>query len=222
MDSVGEGEGGKIWENGIETKKKKKRKKNGGFQPHATQQEVSGRQARETSSVTPWTLHHSHYHLNHPLPTVEKWSSMKLVPVALKLGDHCRKALKLFMVTSASHDSQKVSANIDYTSPSSLKSYIVLTFPPTSAESVVFQLLSHVQLFVNPWTSASQASLSFTLSQFAQTHVHCIDDAIQPSHPRTSTSPSALYLFPSIRVFSKELACFSIYLGVIWDLSPSL
>ena len=126
---------------------------------------MSGRQARETSSVTPITLHHSHYHLNHSLPTVEKWSSMKPVPVAPKLGDHCRKALKLFMVTSASHDSQKVSANIDYTSPPSLKSYIVLTFPPTSAESVVFQLLSHVQLFANPWNSESQAFLSFTLSQ---------------------------------------------------------
>ena len=30
---------------------------------------------------------------------------------------------------------------------------------------VVVQLLSHVQLFANPWTAACQASLSFTISQ---------------------------------------------------------
>ena len=30
---------------------------------------------------------------------------------------------------------------------------------------VAVQLLSHVQLFVTPWTAAHQASLSFTLSQ---------------------------------------------------------
>ena len=29
---------------------------------------------------------------------------------------------------------------------------------------VVAQLLSHVQLFVTPWTAACQASLSFTIS----------------------------------------------------------
>ena len=30
--------------------------------------------------------------------------------------------------------------------------------------SVAIQLLSHVQLFVTPWTTACQASLSFTIS----------------------------------------------------------
>ena len=33
------------------------------------------------------------------------------------------------------------------------------------------------------------------LPEFAQVHVHCIDDAIQPSHPLTPSSPSALDLF---------------------------
>ena len=33
------------------------------------------------------------------------------------------------------------------------------------------QLLSRDQLFETPWTEACQASLSFTLSQFAQTLV---------------------------------------------------
>ena len=44
-------------------------------------------------------------------------------------------------------------------------------------------LLSHVQLFATPWTAARQASLSITNSQkIAQTHVHWVGDAIQPSH----------------------------------------
>ena len=42
------------------------------------------------------------------------------------------------------------------------------------------------------------------LLEFAQTHVHWVDDAIQPSHSLSSLLlPS---VFPSIRVFSKELA----------------
>ena len=35
----------------------------------------------------------------------------------------------------------------------------------------VVQSLGHVQLFAAPWTAARQASLPFTISQFAQTHV---------------------------------------------------
>ena len=47
-----------------------------------------------------------------------------------------------------------------------------------------FTLLSCVQLFAAPWTAACQASLSFTVSQeLAQTHVHLVSEAIQPSHP---------------------------------------
>ncbi|MEA1078638.1 hypothetical protein U8M15_27455, partial [Klebsiella pneumoniae] len=32
------------------------------------------------------------------------------------------------------------------------------------------------------------------LSEFAQTHVHCVSDAIQPFHPLLPPSPSALNL----------------------------
>ena len=41
------------------------------------------------------------------------------------------------------------------------------------------------------------------LPELAQMHVHCVDDAIQPSHPLSSLLllPS---IFPSIRVFSNE------------------
>ena len=54
------------------------------------------------------------------------------------------------------------------------------------------QSLSHVQLFVTPRTAAHQASLSIQLPEFTQTHVHRVGDAIQPSHPLSSPSPSAL------------------------------
>ena len=42
------------------------------------------------------------------------------------------------------------------------------------------------------------------LPEFAQTHVHRVSDAIQPSHPLSSPSPSVVFL--SIRVFSNESA----------------
>ena len=40
------------------------------------------------------------------------------------------------------------------------------------------------------------------LPELAQTPVHRVDDAIQPSHPLSS--PSSAFNLPSIRVFSKE------------------
>ena len=43
------------------------------------------------------------------------------------------------------------------------------------------------------------------LPELAQTHVHQVNDAIQPSHPLSSPSPPA-FNFPSIRVFSNESA----------------
>ena len=50
-------------------------------------------------------------------------------------------------------------------------------------------VLSHVRLFVTPWTMAHQASLSFTVSRF-----HWVSEAIQPPHPLSSPSPPALNL----------------------------
>ena len=63
---------------------------------------------------------------------------------------------------------------------------------------------SCVRLFSTPCTAAHQASLSITKHlELAQTHVHRVGDAIQPSH-----SLSSLFLLPSIfpsnRVFSNE------------------
>ena len=41
------------------------------------------------------------------------------------------------------------------------------------------------------------------LPEHAQTHVHWVSDAIQPSHPLSPPSPSA-FTFPSISVFSSK------------------
>ena len=66
----------------------------------------------------------------------------------------------------------------------------------------VVQLLSHVQLFEIPWTSACQASLSLTISQ-SIIKLMSIELMI-PSHPLLHLSPPPS-IFPSIRVFSNEL-----------------
>ena len=57
------------------------------------------------------------------------------------------------------------------------------------------QSLSCVWFFVTPWTAACQASCPFhQLPQHAQTHVHRVGDAIQPSHLLSSPSPLAFTL----------------------------
>ena len=67
---------------------------------------------------------------------------------------------------------------------SSLGSYI-LQFSPV-------QSLSRVRLFATPWIAACQASLSITNSRSSlRPHVHRVSDAIQPSHPLSSPSPTA-------------------------------
>ena len=78
---------------------------------------------------------------------------------------------------------------------------------------LVVQLPSPVHLFATPWTVAHQASLSFP--EFVQTHVHRIDDAIQPSHPLSSPSPPALNLSQHQGLFQRvsslyQVAIFSI------------
>ena len=59
--------------------------------------------------------------------------------------------------------------------------------------------------------------------EFAQTYVHWVNDAIQPSHPLSSPSPPALN-FPSIRVFSNEstlLMSWPKYWSFSFSISPS-
>ena len=54
------------------------------------------------------------------------------------------------------------------------------------------QSLSHVQLFVTPWTAACQASLSFTNSWSLLKLMST--KSVMPSHPLSSASPPALNL----------------------------
>ena len=61
------------------------------------------------------------------------------------------------------------------------------------------------------------------LPEFTQTCVHCVGDAIQPSHPLSSPSPPA-FIFPSIRVFSNESALcirWPKYWSFSFSISPS-
>ena len=73
-----------------------------------------------------------------------------------------------------------------------------MTFNP-----VVVQLLSHVQLFVTPWATACQASLSFTIL-FKLMSI----ESVMPSNHLILCHPLLLLpsIFPSIRVFSSESA----------------
>ena len=66
------------------------------------------------------------------------------------------------------------------------------------------QLLSHVQLFVTPWTAGCQASLSFTNSQSLLKLMSI--ESVMPSNHLILCHPLLLLplIFPSIRVFSNE------------------
>ena len=68
------------------------------------------------------------------------------------------------------------------------------------------QLLSRVWLFANPWTTAHQASQSITNS-WSLPRLMSID-SVMPSNHLTLCHPLLLLssIFPSIRVFSSELA----------------
>ena len=68
-----------------------------------------------------------------------------------------------------------------------------------------FQLLSHVRLFVTPWTAACQASLSIINSQSLLKLMSI--ESVMPSHHLILCRPLLLLpsIFPSIRVFSNEL-----------------
>ena len=70
---------------------------------------------------------------------------------------------------------------------------------------VVVQLLSHVQLFVIPWTAACQPSLPFTIS-LDVLKLMSIESVIPSQHLILSCLLLLLpSVFPSIRVFSNEL-----------------
>ena len=71
---------------------------------------------------------------------------------------------------------------------------------------IVVQLLRCIQLFVTPWTAAFQNSLSFTIS-WSLLKLMSIE-SMMPYNHRILLFPFLLLpsIFPSIRVFSNELA----------------
>ena len=72
-------------------------------------------------------------------------------------------------------------------------------------KDVVVQPLSHVWLFATPWTAAHQASLSFTISRSLLKLMSF--ELVIPSNHLILCHPLLLpSVFPSIRVFSDELA----------------
>ena len=67
------------------------------------------------------------------------------------------------------------------------------------------QSLSHIRLFVTPWTVAHQASLFFTISQSLLKFMSI--ELMMPSNHLILCRPLHLpSIFPSIRIFSNELA----------------
>ena len=72
---------------------------------------------------------------------------------------------------------------------------------------VVVQLLSCVLLFATPWTAAHRASLSFTISR-SLLKLMSIDSVMPFNHLILCHHPLLRLpsIFPSIRVFSNELA----------------
>ena len=71
---------------------------------------------------------------------------------------------------------------------------------------VAVQSLSHVQLFMTPWTAALQASLSFSISQSLLKLMSI--KSVMPSNHLILCRPLLRLpsIFPSIRVFSSESA----------------
>ena len=71
---------------------------------------------------------------------------------------------------------------------------------------LLFSLLSHVWLFVTPWTAACLASLAFTVSQ--SLHKFISIELVLPSTHLILCRTAFLLpsVFPSIRVFSSESA----------------
>ena len=86
------------------------------------------------------------------------------------------------------------------------------------------QLLSRIQLFVTPWTTAHQASLSITSSQSPPKPMSI--ELVMPSNHLILCCPLFLLpsIFPSIRVFSNESALrirWPEYWSFSFSISPS-
>ena len=97
-----------------------------------------------------------------------------------------------------------------------------MTWDPAHFSSV--QLLSHVRLFVTPWTAACQTSLSITNS-WSLLKLMSIE-SVMPSNHLILCHPLLLLpsIFPSIRIFSNESVLFirwPKYWRFSFNISPS-
>ena len=113
----------------------------------------------------------------------EYWSGLPCPPP----GDLSNPGIKPVSLKSSTLAARFFTISVTWKAPS----YIISSVQFSSVQS-----LSHVWLFATPWTACS--TLGFTihhqLLELAQTHVHRVSDAIQPSHPLSSPSPPAFNL----------------------------
>ena len=101
---------------------------------------------------------------------------------------------------------------------------IPLTEEPGRLQFSSVQLLSRIWLFVTPWTTAHQASLSITSSQSSPKLMPI--ESVMPSNHLILCRPLLLppSIFPSIRVFSNESALrimWPKYWSFSFNISPS-
>ena len=65
---------------------------------------------------------------------------------------------------------------------------------PSQLSVTIVQLPSRLQLYDPMDCSTLGLGVPHHLLTFAQVHIHCFGDAIQPSHPLTPSSPAAVSL----------------------------
>ena len=88
---------------------------------------------------------------------------------------------------------------------------------------VVVQSLSHIWLFVTPWTAARQASLSFTIS-WSFLKLMSIESVIPSNHFILCRPLLLSWIFPILRVFSNDSALlirWPKYCSFSFSISPS-
>jgi len=132
--------------------------------------------------------------------------------------------------TEAPHELMSVRQELGFGPLSSVLCRICVDLPaPCHAvlsHSVQFssvQLLSHVRLFVTPWTTAHQASLSITNSQSLPKPMS-IESVMPPNHLILCHPLLLPSIFPSIRAFSNESALrirWPKYWSFSFSISPS-
>ena len=106
-------------------------------------------------------------------------------------------------MNAATHQADRQMRGLDLSGNKKMKKVLRTTEMYQAAFSLV-QSLSHVQLFVTPWTAACQASLSITNS-WSLLKLMSIK-LVMPSNRLILCCPLLFppIIFPSIRVFSKE------------------